>query len=169
MKKELVDAMNEQINFELVSAYIYLDMANYFTEIGLDGFSNYYRIQMQEEYDHANLMMEYLHNNQEKVVLDAVAKPEYSYENVRDVLVKALQHEKMVTGRIHKIYLLAQKDKDVRTTQFLDWFVKEQGEEEKNGDNMITRYDLFGTDGKGLYMLDQEYAGRVYAAPSLTL
>jgi len=80
-----------------------------------------------------------------------------------------LAHEEYVTDLIHKIYAAAQQVNDFRTTQFLDWFVKEQGEEETNANNLITKMELFGSDPKGLYMLDNELKARVYAAPSLVL
>ena len=84
-------------------------------------------------------------------------------------LKKALEHEKYVTSLINNIYAAAYNIKDFRTMQLLDWFVKEQGEEEKNANDMITKMKLFGSDAKGLYMLNSEMNGRVYAAPSLVL
>ena len=86
-----------------------------------------------------------------------------------DPLKAALAHEEYVTSLINNIYGEAQKVNDFRTVQFLDWFVKEQGEEEKNASELVKRFDLFGHDPKGLYMLDSELAARVYAAPSLVL
>ena len=79
------------------------------------------------------------------------------------------EHEQYVTSLINNIYAAAHDAKDYRTMQFLDWFVKEQGEEEKNADDMLKKYDLYGSDPKGLYSLNSELAGRVYSAPSLTL
>ena len=126
-------------------------------------------IQAQEERDHALLFLQYLQNNSEKVTLEAIAKPDKTYNSAKDPLIYGLEHEEYVTSLIHTIYGAAYDIKDFRTMQFLDWFVKEQGEEEKNAHDMITKYDLFGNDPKSLYMLDQELAGRTYTAPSLTL
>lgn len=164
--KELI---NTQINKELYSAYLYLDFANYYYDQGLDGYANWYDIQAQEERDHAMLMRSYLQNNGELVTFDAIAKPDKSYSKLKDPLVFALEHEEYVTSLINAIYKAASEVNDYRTMQFFDWFVKEQGEEEKNADDMIKKYELFGSDPKGLYALNQELLGRTYSAPSLTV
>ena len=170
MLNEKVSALlNEQINKELYSAYLYLDFSIFYDQKGLDGYANWYKIQAQEERDHAMLMMEYLQLNSEKVTLEAVAKPDKVLETLMDPLKGALEHEQYVTGLINNIYAEAYAEKDFRTMQFLDWFVKEQLEEEKNAEDMITKMELFGNDSKGLYMLDAEFAARVYTAPSLVL
>ena len=161
--------LNEQINKELYSAYLYLDMANFYNEKGLDGYSNWYEIQAKEEQDHAMLMYQYLHNNNQKVTLEAIAKPDKVFNTLMDPLKMALEHEEYVTSLINNIYAAADEVNDYRTKQFLDWFVKEQGEEEKNSNDMITKMELFGGDAKGLYMLNSELKARVYSAPSLVL
>ena len=161
--------INEQVNKELYSAYLYLDIANYYTEEGLDGFANWYNIQAQEERDHALLFVEYLQNNGMKVTLEAIAKPDKTLDSIMAALNVGLEHEQYVTSLIHTIYDAAYSIKDFRTMQFLDWFVKEQGEEEKNAEDLIKKYELFGQDSKGLYMLDNELGARTYSAPSLTL
>lgn len=169
MDKKVAELLNDQINKELYSAYLYLDMANFYDEKGLDGFANWYEIQAKEEQDHAMLIYQYLHNNSEKVTLEAVAKPDKTYETLLDPLTAGLAHEQYVTSLINNIYAAAQEVKDFRTTQFLDWFIKEQGEEEKNSSDQITKMELFGDDAKSLYMLNEELKGRVYSAPSLVL
>ena len=170
MLNEKVAALcNDQINKEFYSAYLYLDMANYYAEEGLNGFSNWYRIQAQEERDHAMLFLQYLENNGEHITLTAIAKPDKVFTCHRDPLTAAYEHEQYVTSLINTIYTAAAEVKDYRTMQFLDWFVKEQGEEEMNADDMVKKYDLYGSDPKGLYSLNSELAGRVYSAPSLTL
>ncbi len=169
MDKKVASLLNDQINKEFYSAYLYLDMANFYSQKGLDGFANWYEIQAQEERDHAMLFYQYLHNNDEKVTLEAIGKPDKTFKELSDPLHAALEHEKYVTGLINAIYAAAQKANDFRTIQFLDWFVKEQGEEEKNATDLITKMELFGSDAKGLYMLNSELGGRVYSAPSLVL
>lgn len=169
LKKEISELINTQVNKELYSAYLYLDFANFFHDKGLDGFANWYEIQTQEERDHAMLMRTYLINNGDSVTFDAVAKPDVEKTDVMTILKAALKHEQYVTSLINNIYAAADEAKDYRTMQFLDWFVKEQGEEEKNADDMIKKYELYGSDAKGLYALNQELLGRVYAAPSLVL
>ena len=169
LNKKVADLLNEQINKELYSAYLYLDMNNYFQQRGLNGFANWYMIQAQEERDHAMLFYQYMQNNAYQVTLDAIAKPDKVFKADMDVLKAGLEHEEYVTASIHTIYDAAYKVKDFRTMQFLDWFVKEQGEEETNARDMITKMELFGNDPKSLYMLNQELAGRTYSAPSLVL
>lgn len=169
MDKKVAESINEQINKEFYSAYLYLDFANYFASIGLDGFENWYKIQAQEERDHAMLFWQYLQNNGEKITLEAIAKPDKALENPLTVLEAGLEHEKYVTSLINGIYEAAYNVKDFRTMQLLDWFVKEQGEEEKTASDLITKMTLFGSDAKGLYMLNSELGARVYSAPSLTL
>lgn len=161
--------LNEQINKELYSAYLYLDFSVFYENQGLDGFANWYMIQAQEERDHAMLFLKYLQNNGEKVTLDSVAKPNKELKELIDPLKFGFEHEQYVTSLINDIYAAAYDVKDFRTMQFLDWFVKEQLEEEKNADDMIKKMELFGNDSKGLYSLDSEYAARVYTAPSLVL
>ncbi len=169
MDKKVATLLNSQINKEFYSAYLYLEFANYFERKGLAGFAHWYEVQAQEERDHAMLFYRFLLNNEEKVTLEAVEAPGTDAEGDSDILAEGLKHEKYVTALINDIYAAAYSVKDFRTMQFLDWFVKEQGEEEKNASDLITKYQLFGSDAKGLYMLDNELKARVYAAPSLVL
>ena len=169
MDKKVAGLLNDQINKELYSAYLYLDMANFYDEKGLDGFANWYEIQAKEEQDHAMLIYQYLHNNNEKVTLEAIAKPDKTFTTLLDPLTAGLAHEQYVTSLINNIYTAAQEVKDFRTTQFLDWFIKEQGEEEKNSSDQITKMELVGDDARSLYMLNEELKSRVYSAPSLVL
>ena len=169
LDKKVAELINDQINKEFYSAYLYLDFSVYYEEVGLDGFANWDMIQAQEERDHAVLMLQYLQNNGEKVTLEAIAKPDKELKDKLQVLELGLEHERYVTSLIHTIYEAAYSAKDFRTMQFLDWFVKEQGEEEKTAEDMIKKMRLFGDDAKSLYALNSEMAGRTYTAPSLTL
>ena len=169
MNEKVHEFLNQQINKEFYSAYLYLDFSNYFEEVGLDGFANWYKIQAQEERDHAMLFYQYLQNENQKVTLEAIAKPDKTLSSHMDVLKAGLEHEEYVTSLINDIYAAAYNVKDFRTMQFLDWFVKEQGEEETNANDLITKMELFGSDPKSLYMLNQELAARIYTAPSLVL
>lgn len=169
MEQKVMQLLNEQVNKELYSAYLYLDMSNFYAAKGLDGFANWFQIQAKEEQDHAMLFYQYLHNNDCPVTLEAVAKPDKVYSGLADPLHAALAHERYVTALINNIYAAAQAANDFRTVQFLDWFVKEQGEEEKNSTDLITKMELFGNDPRSLYLLNSELAGRVYSAPSLVL
>ena len=169
MDKKVHDLLNQQINKEFYSAYLYLEFSNYFEDRGLDGFANWYMIQAQEERDHAMLFYRYLQNENEKVTLEAIDKPSVTINEDMDVLRAGLKHEKYVTSLINDIYAAAHDVKDFRAMQFLDWFVKEQGEEETNANDLITKMELFGGDPRGLYLLNQELKARVYSAPSLVL
>lgn len=169
LNKNVAQLLNTQVNKEFYSAYLYLSISNFYKDEGLNGFSNWYNVQAQEEKDHAMLFIQYLQNNNEKVILESIDKPEEDFNSFDKPLRTGLAHEQFVTGLIHTIYDEAYKQKDFRTMQFLDWFVKEQGEEETNAEDLIKKYELFGSDSKGLYMLDNELAGRVYSPPSLVL
>nr|WP_314458682.1 ferritin [uncultured Clostridium sp.] len=169
LNKEIVAKINKQINFELYSAYVYLDISNYYADQNLNGFANWFKIQTQEERDHAMLFMDYLLQNGEKIVLADIKAPSFDFTDFRQPAMEAFEHEIKVTAAIHDIYGAAYELKDFRTMQFLDWFVKEQSEEEKNTDEIIKRYDLFGSDAKGLYLLDSELAARVYTPPTLVI
>lgn len=169
MDRKVSTLLNEQINKELYSAYLYLEFSNYYTAAGLDGFAGWYRIQAQEERDHAMLFLQYLQNNDQQITLEAIAKPECTLDNNMAPLKAALKHEQYVTGLIENIYTVASEAQDYRTMQMLDWFIKEQGEEEKNAADMIRKMEIFGSDAHGLYALNSELASRTYAAPSLVL
>lgn len=166
---KVIELLNDQVNKEFYSAYLYLEIADYYSDIDLDGFSNWYTIQAQEERDHAMLFVKYLQNNGIKVNFKAIDAPDAVFEKPIDPLLKGAEHERYVTDLIHNIYDAAYSVKDFRTMQFLDWFVKEQGEEEENADKLVNKFKLFGDDPKSLYLLDQELATRVYTAPSLVL
>ncbi len=169
LNQKTKELLNSQINKEFFSAYIYLGFANYFDGQNLDGFKNYFTIQAQEERDHALLFLEFIQNNSITPVLEAIEKPKQDFNSIREVLVEALNHEKYITDSIHIIYEEALSNKDFRTTQFLDWFIKEQLEEEKSAEDLLAKWDMYGEDKRSLYLLNQELESRVYSQPSLTL
>jgi ferritin len=162
IETKIAKLINDQIEKEWYSAYLYLDFANYFEAEGLDGFAHWYEIQAQEERDHAMMLRRYLINNAIKVTFEAVPKPEQKYSKPEEVLAEGYKHEQFVTSQINKIYEQAFTIKDFKTMQFLDWFIKEQGEEEKNAEDLIKKFELYGHDAKGLYSLNQELNARVY-------
>ena len=169
MNEKIAQLLNQQINKEFYSAYLYLDMSNYYDEKDLDGYANYYMVQAQEERDHALLFIKYMQSNGLKITLEAIDRPDKTFDSLLTPLEVAAEHERYVTSLINDIYHEAHQAKDYRTMKFLDWFIDEQREEEESADTMVNRYKLFGQDPRGLYLLDQEYAARVYTAPSLTL
>ena len=169
LSKAITDLINAQVNAEFYSAYLYQDFSNFYKDAGLDGYSNWYYIQAQEERDHAMLFIQYLQQNGEKVVLEAIDKPDKEFKEFIDPLKAGAEHERHVTALINNIYAAAYEEKDFRTMQFLDWFDKEQAEEEDNADDNVTKFELFGSDMRSLYELDSELKARVYTAPSLVL
>ena len=156
LNAKVAELLNTQVNKEFYSAYLYLDFANYYETKGLDGFANWYKIQAQEERDHAMLFYQYLQNNNAKVTLEAIDKPDKVFSCNMGPLKAGLEHEEYVTSLINNIYAAAYEVKDFRTMQFLDWFIKEQGEEETNANELITKMEMFGSDPKSLYMLNSE-------------
>lgn len=169
ISNKVKEMLNEQFGRELFSSYFYLAIGDYYAEKNLDGFANWFDIQAQEELDHAMLFRKYLQNDGSPVVHGEIAAPMVNYSGLKDGLLASLEHEQMISASINEIYSEALNAKDFKTTQFLDWFVKEQGEEEKNSLDLISKFDLFAGDSKGLYMLNAELKTRVYAPPSLVL
>lgn len=169
LSADVVKLLNDQVNKELYSAYLYLDFSNYYTDHNLDGFANWFKIQAQEERDHAMLFMQYLQNNGIAVKLTAIDAPDVDIKDLKTPLTASLAHEQYVTASINTIYAAADAAKDYRTMQFLSWFIAEQGEEEKNADELIKRYEIFGNDPRALYVLNGEVSARTYAPPSLVL
>ena len=180
LNKKLITLMNEQVNKEFYSAYLYLDFANVYEAQGLLGFANWHKIQAREELDHAMLIYQYLHCNNAQVKLEQIEAPDVmipeinnsfgiNIEKLQELLKAALKHEEHITLLIDNIYTVAQDLKDYRTMQFLDWFVKEQSEEESNFRNLLVKTQLFNSDNRGLYLFDNELAARNYAVPTLIL
>lgn len=169
LNKKIIDLINSQINKEFFSSFLYLDMSNYFYEKNLNGFGNWFAIQTQEEYAHAMLFLKYLQNNGVQPILEAIEKPVGEYANFKAPLEASYEHELFISNSINEIYAEAYALKDFKTMQFLDWFVKEQGEEEQKADDLNKRFELFANDPRGLYLLDAELKTRVFVAPSLVI
>lgn len=162
MNEIVLDLLNKQINKELYSAYLYLDIAGYYCSIGLDGFEHWFKIQAEEEKDHAMKFYQYLQDNGLLVSLEAIDKPIWEKKDKVEPLKKALEHEKYVTSLIEEIYLQASKVNDLKTMRFLDWFIIEQQEEEKNASDLVNKMLLYGSEASSLYLLNQELKSRRY-------
>jgi ferritin len=162
MEQSVYELINDQINKELYSGYLYLSIADYYADAGLDGYANYFFIQAQEERDHALIFRNYLLENDRCPKLGAIEAPDFEPSDFVSCLHKALEHEEYVTSLINAIYAEATAKNDYRACQFLKWFIDEQMEEEDNARSMITKFELFGDDKRSLYELDQEYAARTY-------
>lgn len=169
MDAKLSELLNHQINEELYSAYLYLTFADYYEDRGLKGFANWYMVQVQEEVAHAKILRRYLLDNDVSVKMLAIAEPDMTFSSDLEPLEAGLGHEKHITECINRCYAAANDVHDFRAMQMLDWFVKEQGEEETNASDMIKNMELFGSDPKGLYALDREYQARMFVAPTMPM
>ena len=166
LKTNIQDALNEQINAELYSAYLYLSMSMHFEAEGLSGIANWFKVQFREEQDHAHIFMNFINQRGGRVTLKAIEAVPTCWETPMDAFKATLEHEQKVTALINSLYSLAQKEEDYATRDRLAWFVTEQVEEEDNCRQLIDKLKLIGNNGMGLYMVDQELASRVYAIPS---
>lgn len=166
ISNKIQDALNEQINAEFWSAYLYLSMAMHFEAEGRAGVANWFRIQWQEEQAHAQIFINYLNQRGGRVQLKAIDAVPTSWESPLDAFKATLAHENKVTALINNIYAMAEAENDYATRDRLNWFVTEQVEEEDNARQLIDKFSLIGDNGMGLYMLDQELAARVYNVPS---
>ena len=166
LNSNVQDAINEQINAELYSAYLYLSMAQYFEAEGLPGFANWFKVQFQEEQAHATIFMNYVNQRGGRVLLKAIEAVPTTWESSMAVFEATLVHEQKVTALINSLYTLAMNEEDYATRDRLNWFVSEQVEEEDNCRELIDKLRLIGDNGMGIYMLNTELAARTYAAPS---
>ncbi|MCI9171745.1 ferritin [uncultured Duncaniella sp.] len=166
MNPKIQDAINEQINAEMYSAYLYLSMAQYFEAEGLAGFANWFKIQFQEEQAHATIFMNYINQRGGRVLLKAIEAVPTEWESPMAAFVNTLEHEKKVTALINNLYTMALEEQDYATRDRLTWFVNEQVEEEDNCRTLIDKLRMIGDNGMGLYMLNTELAARNYTAPS---
>jgi len=164
LSEKMEDALNEQINKEMYSAYLYMAMSAHSTHIGLDGFANWFMVQYQEEMTHAMKIYDYINEQGGKVKLKAIKEPPSEFDSPLDMFEKTLEHEKFITKSINELMDLAIKENDHATQIFLHWFVTEQIEEEANDNEIIAKLKLVG-DGNGLFMLDKELAARVFTPP----
>lgn len=166
LDKKVGKLLNTQINKELYSAYLYVTFADYYEERGLKGYANWYMVQADEEVAHAKILRRYLLDNDWPVKMLAIDQPDKKFKSDIEPLKAGLEHERYVTSLIHDCYAAAHDVHDYRTMQLLDWFVKEQNEEEVNASDMIKDYELFGGDAQGLHALDREYGARVFNPPA---
>lgn len=166
LSKKMEEALNEQINAELWSAYLYLSMGMQFENAGLSGVANWFKVQFQEEQAHAEIFMNYINQRGGRVLLKPIAAVDTDWATPLDAFKATLTHEQKVTAMINNLYALAEEEKDYATREQLAWFVTEQVEEEESAQELIDKFTLIGNDGMGLYMLNQELGARTYTAPS---
>ncbi|NLD47244.1 MAG: ferritin [Clostridiaceae bacterium] len=166
VSEKIQKCLNEQIQKEFYSAYLYLSMSSYFKSLNLDGFANFFYVQAQEERDHAIKIFNFVNDIGGKVILGQIDAPKSDYESIEEVLRLSLEHEQFITKSIHNIVDAALNEKDHTTYSFLQWFINEQVEEEANADHNLKRFKIAGNDGRGILMIDAELAQRVYTPPA---
>ncbi|QBG47281.1 ferritin [Verrucomicrobia bacterium S94] len=165
ISKKMQDALNEQVNKEFYSAYMYLAMSAYSNSLGLPGFAHWMRMQYEEEIMHVTKMYDYIQNQGGIVTLKAIEQPPQKYGSPLDIFEKTLEHEQFVTNLIHRLMDLAVEERDYATQTFLQWYVSEQVEEEANVNDIVSPLRMVGEDKGGLMMIDQQLAGRPAPTP----
>jgi ferritin len=166
ISKKMADRINEQINREMFSGYLYLAMAARMQEGGYKGVGNWLTIQYHEEMFHAMRMYAYLQDQGAAVELKAMAKPEFKDQTVKEIFEHALEHEKGVTRSIHEIMAQAVEEKDFATQSFIKWYVDEQVEEERNATEILQTIDLVGNSAQGVFLLNIELGKRKLSVSS---
>ncbi|MEI8049605.1 MAG: ferritin [Bacteroidota bacterium] len=169
IKKSLEKVLNEQINAEFHSAYLYLSMSAWFLSQGLAGYANWMRVQYQEEMAHGTHIFDFVCERGGKVCLSPIGEVEVEFAGIVDVFQKALAHEQKITGMINILMDTATKESDHATLSFLQWYVDEQVEEEANAEQILNNLKLIKGEGQGLLMLDRELQARVFVNPFATL
>ncbi|MFO7558416.1 MAG: ferritin [Desulfobacterales bacterium] len=166
ISEKMVSAINEQINREMYSAYLYMSMSAHSNAIGLKGFANWFMVQYHEEMVHAMKLYEYIQRQGKDIRLKAIAEPPHEFESPMDMFAKTLEHEQFITRSINELMDLAVSEKDHASQIFLSWYVTEQIEEEENDNDIIQQLKIIKDNPQGLLMLDRELAGRITTVPT---
>ena len=166
LSPKLQDALNDHLNHELYSSYLYYSMVAYFDSRNLAGFANWMRVQAQEELAHVDRFFAFICERQGRVRLAAVQAPQTDWDSPLAAFEQAYQHEVGVSQRINALVDLCLSESDHATQAFLQWFVNEQVEEEASVDQVVQKLKLVGNEGYGLFMIDRELATRTYTAPA---
>lgn len=165
ISEKMNQAFNKQIKDEMYSSNLYLSMVAYFEQEGLKGFANWMRVQVQEENAHAMGLFNYLLERDGKVIVDAIDRPPYEWACPLECFEAVYKHEQLVTSLINGLVDVAEEEKDRAALSFLQWYIKEQVEEEANCSEICAKLRLIGEDKHALLLIDQELASRVYNAP----
>ena len=160
------DVLNEQINKEFYSAYLYLAMSAYFSEIGLYGFSNWAKIQSREEIDHGMILFEYVLGRNSQIHLAQISMPVFDMNSPLDVFEQIYKHERSITTAIDAVVAMTEGECDLSTRNFIDWYLKEQIEEETAVSRIIAKLKAFGAEKSALYLIDRELSSREYSSPN---
>lgn len=165
VSEKMIKALNDQLQREFQSSYIYMGMEAYFADKNLKGFENFFHIQTMEERDHAYKFFNYINRVGGKVELQALEAVSSDYANEIEAFEKTLVHEQFITKSIHDLLDLAIDERDHTTTAFLQWFITEQAEEEETADGILRKLKMINSNPSGLFMVDSELAQRVYNPP----
>ena len=169
ISNKLQTAIDEQINAEIWSAYLYLSMSAYFERQNLKGFANWMKVQWQEEITHSVKFFDYVHSRGGQVALKPIAAVETDWKNAIEVFEHTLEHEQYVTGLINNLANIAVEEKDHATNTMLQWFIAEQVEEEGNVEQILVQLKMIGDNGYGMLMLDRELATRIFVDSTKTV
>ncbi len=167
ISEKLQQAFSKQINYELYSEYLYLTMRAVFKDMSLDGFANWFDVQVQEERAHAMGLINYINARGGKVEYSQIDCPKFEGKNPVEIFEEVLHHEEFVTSKINELYEVAESEKDRAAAHFLNWYIDEQVEEEDNVNNVLSTLKLIADDKYALLMYDKELAGRTFQAPNI--
>jgi len=160
VSEKINEIINEQINKEFYSGYLYLSMSSNLHELGLFGFSKWLKIQAKEEVEHGLKLLDYLLERNSYVTLKQIRTPDYKFKGIKSVFETLYEHEKCITNSVMNIAKLAEEECDRKTLNFIEWFIEEQVEEEQQVKNIIKRIELFGEENSALYLMDKELGCR---------
>jgi ferritin len=160
IKQKIQDEINEQIQAEFQSAWLYLQFSAWFENKNLEGFAHWMKMQWREEQEHGMKFYDHLLRRGGEVELQQIEKPKVSADRVIGIFEKVLDHERYITKRIHSLYDLAKEEDDYPLQTLLHWFIDEQVEEEENAESILERLEMIGGEGTSLYILDRELANR---------
>jgi ferritin len=162
----MLKELNQQVNEELYSSYIYRAMVADLEDKGFKGMATWMRVQLREEEVHANMFFNYILDRGGQVELDAIDKPPMTWESALAIFEAAYAHEQHITGRINHMMKVAREENDNPSILLLQWFVEEQVEEEVNVSEVVQQLKIVGDNGHGLLMVDREMGARVFTSPT---
>ena len=167
LKKKILDKLNDQLNFEFYSSNIYLQMSAWAENNKYAGAAAYLKKQAQEELVHMTKIFDYVNETGSIAIIGKIEAPKINYKSIYEIFKIILEHEKIVTKRIHEISHIAWTDKDLTTFNFMQWFIAEQHEEEKQFQGILDKFEFIGSDKRGLFMIDQELGRMAAERPDL--
>ncbi|MCD6558541.1 MAG: ferritin [Palaeococcus sp.] len=169
LSEKMLKALNEQLNREIYSAYLYFAMAAYFDDLNLEGFASWMKAQAEEEWGHALRFYNYIYDRNGRVELSEIPQPPKEWKSPSDAFRASYEHEQFISKCINELAALAEEEKDYSTRAFLEWFINEQVEEEASVKKVLDKLRLVKDSPQGLFMLDKELSVRVPKLPTLLM